>query len=209
MSLHLAEICHLLSFAFLWCWNPQYQYTSLAKVKGRSGIMQQLQEKVSCFLIFSFNPFPLFHFTDIHLHPYTSWKKRQTSGQPKRIRNKSLNCVDVSSPFFSSQSLSSPAALLGHGGRGMINEAWQQWNEWNQLIDSLAGQCSGPKKLVGCVDEDFVGWLCAFVSGSGGVCLCVAVCNQLSPLMCIHLCCQLILARAHIWFISSSYSQHL
>lgn len=53
-----------------------------------------------------------------------------------------------------------PCCSVGTGRKGLIDGVWQQWNEGNQLIDSLAEKWvavdvgSDPKK---CVGEDFAG----------------------------------------------------
>lgn len=88
-----------------------------------------------------------------------------------------------------------PLLLCWDGRKGLIDGVWQQWNEWNQLIDSLAEEWvdvgSDHKKRVCVCGWRFCRGLCARVLGGGNVCMRVYgwEIKQLSPFMCVKCVC--------------------
>lgn len=135
MSLHLAKIHRLLRLASLWCKAPQCWHANLTEVKGRSDTTHKLEQMTPClldhFLIPSFA-------LSFYAHTYTLEHMIKTLyfwGEWKWLRNEeSLNCLDVSNPFFSSWSLSSPAALLGREKGtdrwGLTAMKWMEPADW-------------------------------------------------------------------------------
>lgn len=127
-------------------WNPWSATSSLPVMlrstvltwyscRGKSKVRYKLEWKTSCLLDhFSIHPFCL----SLHTYKYTrvyATSKHRISEESKRVRNEeSLNCLTVSSTLRPW----APLLLCWDGRKGLIDAVWQQRNEWNQLIDSLA-----------------------------------------------------------------------
>lgn len=111
MSLHLADIHHLLCLAFPWCWDPQCWHASLREVKRRSDSMYELEQKTSCLLYhFLIPPLSL----SCHTHTSTLVHIIKTPYFWGTIADKKWGVFELPGcfrPFFSSCSLSSPAGL--------------------------------------------------------------------------------------------------